>query len=331
MCSSRRTRGDGLATRPVRLRGPEGVRYRRGRDRRPRPRRRHRGHQARGGPGRPRGRGGAPGPGRHPRPGGRRGHVRGRWPALVAEVLDDGADPVVCGVGHRRADDRGRGHGVADQHPRLAGLPAARPAGRAHRGAHLRRQRRQGAGPGRGLGGRGAGAATTTSPWSCPPGSAAASCSTAGCSTAPTATPATSATSSWCPTATCAAAAPGAAWRPRRRAPPSPPSPVARPPRPAPRSSSRTGTLVGRAVASVANLLDLRLAVVAGSVALGFGDAVLRRRPGRGRPLGPPRLLDRHGDPPRAARRRRARSSARRRWAGGAWAWPSGGEAPGRR
>jgi glucokinase len=28
---------------------------------------------------------------------------------------------------------------------------------------------------------------------------------------------------------------------------------------------------VGRAVASVANLLDLRLAVVAGSVALGFG------------------------------------------------------------
>ena len=35
----------------------------------------------------------------------------------------------------------------------------------------------------------------------------------------------------------------------------------------------RVGTLVGRAVASVANLLDLRLAVVAGSVALGFGDA----------------------------------------------------------
>jgi len=34
---------------------------------------------------------------------------------------------------------------------------------------------------------------------------------------------------------------------------------------------SRTGKLVGRAVASVANLLDLRLAVVAGSVALGFG------------------------------------------------------------
>ncbi|HEY1738473.1 MAG TPA: ROK family protein, partial [Acidimicrobiia bacterium] len=33
----------------------------------------------------------------------------------------------------------------------------------------------------------------------------------------------------------------------------------------------RTGMLVGRAVASVANLLDLDLAVVAGSVALGFG------------------------------------------------------------
>ncbi|MCB1016561.1 MAG: ROK family protein [Acidimicrobiales bacterium] len=35
---------------------------------------------------------------------------------------------------------------------------------------------------------------------------------------------------------------------------------------------ARTGRLVGRAVGSVANLLDLRLAVVAGSVALGFGD-----------------------------------------------------------
>lgn len=35
----------------------------------------------------------------------------------------------------------------------------------------------------------------------------------------------------------------------------------------------RAGRLVGRAVASVANLLDLRLAVVAGSVALGFGAA----------------------------------------------------------
>ena len=34
----------------------------------------------------------------------------------------------------------------------------------------------------------------------------------------------------------------------------------------------RTGTLVGRAVASVANLLDLQLAVVAGSVALGYGE-----------------------------------------------------------
>ena len=33
----------------------------------------------------------------------------------------------------------------------------------------------------------------------------------------------------------------------------------------------RTGMLVGRAVASVANLLDLPLAVVSGSVALGFG------------------------------------------------------------
>lgn len=34
----------------------------------------------------------------------------------------------------------------------------------------------------------------------------------------------------------------------------------------------RAGMLLGRAVGSVANLLDLKLAVVAGSVALGFGD-----------------------------------------------------------
>jgi glucokinase len=35
---------------------------------------------------------------------------------------------------------------------------------------------------------------------------------------------------------------------------------------------AQTGTYVGRAVASVANLLDLQLAIVGGSVALGFGD-----------------------------------------------------------
>ena len=35
---------------------------------------------------------------------------------------------------------------------------------------------------------------------------------------------------------------------------------------------ARVGTMVGRGVASVCNLLDLRLAVVAGSVALGYGE-----------------------------------------------------------
>ena len=35
---------------------------------------------------------------------------------------------------------------------------------------------------------------------------------------------------------------------------------------------ARTGRMVGRAVASVANLLDLKLAAVAGSVALGYGE-----------------------------------------------------------
>ncbi len=39
-----------------------------------------------------------------------------------------------------------------------------------------------------------------------------------------------------------------------------------------PETRARTGRLVGRAIASVANLLDLQLAVVSGSVALGYGD-----------------------------------------------------------
>ena len=66
---------------------------------------------------------------------------------------------------------------------------------------------------------------------------------------------------------------------------------AARRPRPPTRSVAATGTLVGRAVASVANLLDLELAVVAGSVALGFGRPVLRCRPGGDRATGPARLL----------------------------------------
>ena len=39
---------------------------------------------------------------------------------------------------------------------------------------------------------------------------------------------------------------------------------------------AQTGTYVGRAVASVAALLDLRLAVIGGSVALGFGEPFFR-------------------------------------------------------
>lgn len=39
-----------------------------------------------------------------------------------------------------------------------------------------------------------------------------------------------------------------------------------------PEVAERSGRLVGRGVASVANLLDLRLAIVSGSVALGFGE-----------------------------------------------------------
>jgi glucokinase len=46
-----------------------------------------------------------------------------------------------------------------------------------------------------------------------------------------------------------------------------------RPPQRAPHAiMERTGTLVGRALASVGAVVDLKLAVVGGSVALGFGD-----------------------------------------------------------
>ena len=44
----------------------------------------------------------------------------------------------------------------------------------------------------------------------------------------------------------------------------------------APEWVERTGMLVGRAISSVAVLLDLRLAVVSGSVALGFGESFFR-------------------------------------------------------
>jgi glucokinase len=59
--------------------------------------------------------------------------------------------------------------------------------------------------------------------------------------------------------------------RPRCRARRSQRSRGAPAPRRRSRCAERTGRLVGRAVASVAALLDLRLALVAGSVALGYG------------------------------------------------------------
>ena len=68
---------------------------------------------------------------------------------------------------------------------------------------------------------------------------------------------------------------------------------------------ARTGTLVGRAVASVANLLDLSLAVVAGSVALGFGEPFFDGGQREVSGAGPAGLLGRHPDRPGRAGRRR--------------------------
>ena len=52
------------------------------------------------------------------------------------------------------------------------------------------------------------------------------------------------------------------------------------------RSWRGRGRLVGRAVASVVNLLDLPLAVIGGSVALGFGDPFFAAAQQRGRAFG---------------------------------------------
>ena len=59
----------------------------------------------------------------------------------------------------------------------------------------------------------------------------------------------------------------------------------------------RTGRLVGRAVASVVSLLDLRLAVVAGSVALGFGAPFFAAANAQLRARCPAAVQPRGGDP----------------------------------
>ena len=85
-------------------------------------------------------------------------------------------------------------------------------------------------------------------------------------------TRATSATWSSSPTGGPVRAAAGAVSRRRLRVRRWPPSPASRRSWRSPEWVERTGTLVGRAIASVVNLLDLPLAVVSGSVALGFGE-----------------------------------------------------------
>ncbi len=178
-------------------------------------------------------------------------------------------------------------------------------------------QRRQGPRPRRGLARRGAWGSRTTWPWSSRPASGRASSSAVACSTAPPATPATSGTCSSPRPPRPGPAIPPACSSPRPAAPRSPLRTGAPAADAGTAVRARTGTLVGRAVASVANLLDLRLAVVAGSVALGYGDAVLRRGPGRGRPALRARLLRRHPGRPGRPRRRRAAGRRRRRGAAG--------------
>ena len=84
-----------------------------------------------------------------------------------------------------------------------------------------------------------------------------------------------------------------------------------RPPKEAPPEVvERSGRLVGRAVASVANLLDLPLAVASGSVALGFGAPFFAAAQAE---LDRSCRLDFSRHPHRARRARRRRPPHRRR------------------
>ena len=76
-----------------------------------------------------------------------------------------------------------RRDGEPAQHPRLARFPLRDRLADLTRAAGRGRQRRQGAGPRRGVAGCRPGSRTTIWPWWSRPASAAASCSTAGCST----------------------------------------------------------------------------------------------------------------------------------------------------
>ena len=249
----------------------------------PTPGRRHRRHQD-GGRGRRRGTAGSStGPDRDTADRPIRRSSSARWPRWSTEVLDRAA---VRPGGLRRGLRWARWKPVArtvsplnirgwrrfplpDRLADLVGL------------ARWRRQRRQGPGPRRGMEGCGRGVAPTTWPWSCPPGSVEASSSTADCSTGRAGNAGHIGHVVVEPDGrACACGGRGCL-----EAEASGTAIAAVTGRPAAEADEavrrRCGTLVGRAVASVANLLDLQLAVVAGSVALGYGaeffDAARRR------------------------------------------------------
>ena len=195
------------------------------------------------------------------------------------------------------------------------------------RPGHLRRQRRQGAGPGRGLAGGGPGGGRLPGHGGVHRGRGRGGGRRRPCWTGPRATPATSATSTWSPRAgrvdaaargCLEAEASGTAIAEITGAPPA---------QAGPEVVERVGTLVGRAVADVAVLLDLRLAVVAGSVALGYGapffdaaQAEIDRRA---------RLDYARGCPHRARRAGRRRSAGGRGGRRPARAWAAAGGGPG--
>ena len=197
--------------------------------------------------------------------------------AALGDLLEDTISassirPEAIGVGCGGPMSARRRSGVAAEHPAVARLPAARPLGAALRAADLRRQRRQGTRTGGGLARRGAGASDDYLAMVVSTGCRRrASCWTVGCSTArhgnaghlghvivePLGRVCACGARGCLEAEVSGTAIAAVTGAPAQDAPHA--------------VRVRTGRLVGRAVASVANLLDLRLAVVAGSVALGFG------------------------------------------------------------
>ena len=193
----------------------------------------------------------------------------------------------------RGPDDRGRRRGLTAEHPGVAGVPAAPPARRPPRAGGRGRQRCQGARPRRGVVRRRRRRARL-------PGHGGVHRRRRGHR------------QRWAAAGGCVGQRRPHRPRLRRRrdrgvavgtrracssrrpaARPSPGAPARRPPPPGPTSERGPASSSDGPSRRSPTSSTCAWPCVAGSVALGYGDDVLRRRAGRGRPAVPPRLLRR--------------------------------------